>query len=97
MKSRNYNYPLEPEAKNTHTHARVVGIALAAAGSFVWVNEFNAPKIESWKGGWPKVATDKQQHTQINRELTATASGMLEWRCGWGGARGVSSLHQFGQ
>jgi hypothetical protein len=34
-------------------HARGIGIALAAAGSFVWVNKFNASKIELWKGGWP--------------------------------------------
>ena len=78
-------------------HAHVVGIALAAAGSFVWVNKFNAPKKESWKGGWPLEAANKQQHTTINRESTATASGMLERRGGWDGACGVSSLHQFGQ
>ena len=44
---------IEPSLPMGKQHARGIGIALAAAGSFVWVNKFNASKIELWKGGWP--------------------------------------------
>ena len=70
-------------------HAHIVGIALAAAGSFVWVNKFNAPKTESWKGGWPLEAANKQTHKNQPR-----VDGHGKWdvgeevRMGWS-ARGI--------